>query len=318
METFRAEYGLDETNFALSYRNAVTGETYHYNETHFMLAGSTYKLPLNLYYYDLEAAGEISADTPITEDCSLAYVHEQSLLNSNNELSHALIYRIGSFWEYKQAMRRYFTMTDAEIDPSYYEDNYYCTRMMLDTLQVLWDRQEDYAQALSYLEQAMPEHYFRRDLPDVRIAHKYGLFEASMNDVGIIWAKQPFLLAVYTSLNDYLLAEDVIAQAAVLFYDYTNRQARSGAHADAGKRAAPVSAPADRQEAAAAMAQARERLTEKISPKPTQQELRALAAQAIPERQTAEAPWAFIGAAILLGTAAGACLAIRRGKRKCR
>ena len=31
-----------------------------------MIAGSTFKLPLNLYYYELENAGEIAPDALIT------------------------------------------------------------------------------------------------------------------------------------------------------------------------------------------------------------------------------------------------------------
>ena len=51
---------LTEDNFAISYYDTVTGESYDWNETHMMIAGSTFKLPLNLYYYELENAGEIA------------------------------------------------------------------------------------------------------------------------------------------------------------------------------------------------------------------------------------------------------------------
>ncbi len=230
MAEFRARYELDESSFALSYCDTVTGEEYNYNETAFMVAASTYKLPLNLYYYELEAAGELSPDTPVTEACTLAEAHMQSLLWSNNEVSHALIYRLGSFTAYKQAMRRFFTMADEEISPLYYEDNYYCTRMMLDTLRVLWQKQEQFSEALDYLTQAMPEAYFRRGVPDLPVAHKYGSFEGAENDVGIIWAAHPFLLAVYTASEKYY-GEEICAQAAALLRAYTDRQARLEAHA---------------------------------------------------------------------------------------
>ena len=62
---FMQENYLNETNFSLCYYNTVTGEEYCYNETAFMIAASTYKLPLNLYYYELQSAGEITGDTYI-------------------------------------------------------------------------------------------------------------------------------------------------------------------------------------------------------------------------------------------------------------
>ena len=45
---FREEYGLNENNFSLCYRDTVTGEEYRFNDTAFLFAASTYKLPLNL------------------------------------------------------------------------------------------------------------------------------------------------------------------------------------------------------------------------------------------------------------------------------
>src|SRR5699024_2372353 len=57
MADFMADWGLNSENFAVSYYNTVTGESYAFNDTHMMVAASTFKLPLNLYYYDLEHAG---------------------------------------------------------------------------------------------------------------------------------------------------------------------------------------------------------------------------------------------------------------------
>lgn len=59
-DALRAEYHLDETNFAVSYYNTVTGEEYNWNETAMFTAASTFKLPLNLYYYELQNEGKIS------------------------------------------------------------------------------------------------------------------------------------------------------------------------------------------------------------------------------------------------------------------
>ena len=67
IDAFRAEHDLTEDNFELSYYNTVTGESYDFNETKMLYGASTYKLPLNLYYYDMQLAGEITGDTMITK-----------------------------------------------------------------------------------------------------------------------------------------------------------------------------------------------------------------------------------------------------------
>ena len=221
-DEFRAARNLTEDNFAISYYDTVTGESYDWNETHMMIAGSTFKLPLNLYYYELENAGEIAPDALITQGgATLDWCHYLSIVESNNEISHALLYRIGNFRDYKNAMRTYFTMTDEEIDPKYYQDNYYCTRMMMDTLKYIYAHQEGLTELVDYMKQSHPQNgYFRAKVTEMEVAHKYGSFEGAENDVGIFYAERPFLLAVYTQNVGELVVQD----AARLAADYNARQ----------------------------------------------------------------------------------------------
>ncbi len=221
-DEFRAQYNLTEQNFAVSYYDTVTQESYDWNETHMMVAASTFKLPLNLYYYELENAGEIASDALITQGgATLDLCHYLSIVESNNEISHALLYRIGTFVEYKEAMRKYFTMTDDEIDPKYYQNNFYCTRMMMDTLKYIYARQEEFPELIDYMKQAHPQNgYFKAKVTEMEVAHKYGSFEGAENDVGIFYAEHPFLLAVYTQN----VGEGVVQDAARLAADYNAQQ----------------------------------------------------------------------------------------------
>lgn len=219
---FMEENYLNEQNFSMSYYNTVTGESYAFEDTHMMVAASTYKLPLNLYYYQQELAGEIAPDALIAGVYRLSDCHYQSLVWSNNEISEAMLYQIGSFQEYKQTMRTFTDMTDDEIDPRYYSGNLYCTRMMMDALEYLYDHAADYEEMLSYMKEASPQNgYFRKYVTECEVAHKYGSFEGAENDTGIIYAGQPFLLAVYTQ---DVAGEEICAKAARLMKDYTDEQ----------------------------------------------------------------------------------------------
>ena len=219
---FMEENYLNEQNFSMSYYNTVTGESYAFEDTHMMVAASTYKLPLNLYYYQQELAGEIAPDALIAGVYRLSDCHYQSLVWSNNVISEAMLYQIGSFQEYKQTMRTFTDMTDDEIDPRYYSGNLYCTRMMMDALKYLYDHAADYEEMLSYMKEASPQNgYFRKYVTECEVAHKYGSFEGAENDTGIIYAGQPFLLAVYTQ---NVAGEEICAKAARLMKDYTDEQ----------------------------------------------------------------------------------------------
>jgi len=217
MDAFMAENGLNETNFSVSYTNTETGETYTFNDEKFMVAGSTYKLPLNMYYYEMEQEGLVASDAYISRvGATLKDAHYQSLVHSNNEVSIGMLYNLGEFRDYKELMRKYFSMTDEEIDYVYYVDNYYCTRMMMDALCYLYEYRADFDEMIGYMKEAQPDQYFKAGVKDYEVAHKYGWFEGAVNDVGIIYAPQTFLLAVYT--QD--VSEQIVGDTAALFTAY--------------------------------------------------------------------------------------------------
>jgi len=250
MADFMAENGVGEDNFALSYYNTVTGERYDFNENCMMVAASTFKLPLNMYYYDLQRAGSLTGETQITENCDLDECHYQTIVWSNNEIAHGMLYRIGNFTQYKNAMLTVFGMENEQIDPKYYMDNYYSTRMMMSALEKLYENAEDYEEMIGYMKQANPQNgYFRRDVTECEVAHKYGSFEGAENDVGIIYAEQPFLLAVYTLFAGPSGGEVLCGDAARLLKDYTDY--RTACEQEAERQAAEQAAreEAERKEA---------------------------------------------------------------------
>lgn len=226
VEAYMEEHGLNESNFSMSYYNTVTGESYSYNDKKFMVAASTFKLPVNMYYYELEAAGEIASDAVIPGvGVSLEKAHELSLVESNNEVSIGMLYAIGDgvFSNYKTKMRKYFTMADEEIDYIYYADNYYCTNMMMDALKYLYENRELFSEMIGYMKQAQQDQYFCAGVTEYEVAHKYGWFEGAVNDVGIIYTEQPFLLAVYTQ---DVYGEGIVADIAALVTEYNVEQAK--------------------------------------------------------------------------------------------
>lgn len=212
---FMEENNLSADNFSLSYYNTVTGETYYFNETKMMDAASTYKLPLNMYYYELQARGEVSGSDyfggTTLNDC-----HMQSIVWSNNELSQALRRNLGSYDTYKHLMRQYTTMPESEVDPVFYMRNRYCTRMMLEILRYLYERQNEFPELIGYMKEAMPDAYFKKYIDDCEIAHKYGSNQGAENDVGIFYTEQPFLLAVYTQN----VGTEIVSEAALLLKNY--------------------------------------------------------------------------------------------------
>jgi hypothetical protein len=172
-----------------------------------------------MYYYEMEQEGLIASDAYFSRvGTTLDKAHYESLVNSNNDMSIGLLYSLGEFRSYKELMRKYFTMTDEEIDSIYFVDNYYCTRMMMDALSYLYEYRADFEEMIGYMKQAKPGEYFKRGVTEYEVAHKYGAVQIYYNDVGIIYTPQPYLLAVYTA---GVAGESICAEAAKLLTAYT-------------------------------------------------------------------------------------------------
>ena len=217
--SFMQEWGLSSSNFSVAFTNLSTGEIFYYNEDKLWDGCSTYKLPLNMLYYDMEAAGEIGSDDiiPGTGGYTLAECHHQSLQYSNNELSEAMVDNLGNYVTMKRNMLKYFTQTEAEIDSDYFNHNYYSARMMMDCCSYVYQHQTEYAELLGYLEAAQPGEYFKTYISECTIAQKYGLRDGYTHTAGIIFSDTPFVLSVY-SYNAG--GSSMIGSLAVLFYEY--------------------------------------------------------------------------------------------------
>ena len=217
-------YGLNEENFSLCYYNTITKESYSYNPDAWMIAGSTYKLPLNMYYYEQEAAGAIDPEQQIAGH-SLSEIHYQSIVYSNNELSEALIDNLGSFQHYKELMfSNYGGLEPEEINDIVWTKNYFTTRYMLNTLKYLYANADQFSELLSLMREAAPDAYFKKYVTEYEIAHKYGSYDTAENDVGIVYTHEPYLLAVYTyQLPD---GEDIVGRIneAVCAYNVAHLQ----------------------------------------------------------------------------------------------
>lgn len=220
LEAAVAEYleqgDLGGKNIAISYYNTVTGESYAHNADQYMVAASTYKLPLNMYFYEMENAGEINPDEIFpTAGIPLTDIHRQSIVYSNNEISEAMILYFGRYQAYREAMQEY---VGAEtVDPVFYTGEYYTADMMMSVLKHLYDNSTDFEALIAHMKEARPGEFFKAGVKDYEVAHKYGVLPSVVNDVGIIYTPQPFLLAVFTE-DTY--GDIITSELAELFTTY--------------------------------------------------------------------------------------------------
>ena len=250
---FRSVYGLDEDNFAVSFFCPETEEYYGYNDLSFMHAASTYKLPLNMMYYDMVYFGKLDPDT-IVGGFTLDEAHYLSIVQSDNDVSEAMIYYLGTFREYKELMNTYYgQLSEEDLDDSYWSENYYCTRFMLNTLYVLYSHMDHYSELIEYMKQGFPDDDLGMYAGDVPVAHKVGDYGSHYNDVAITFTELPYLIAVYTDGVDSAGEMMGRLNAALIAYQEQKRIELEQAEAEAAAAAeAEAKAKAEQEKQALA------------------------------------------------------------------
>lgn len=220
------EYDLSERNFALGFRALSDGTEYWYNADKLFETASLYKLPLNMYFYELEAAGEIASDEPIY-GVPLDYCHEQSLVYSNNELSQNMIDWIGSYRQFKDIAFGYTGLDDSLRGFDYYASGGFTARMMVGMLQTLWDDPETFGQEIDYLKEANPGEYLESGECGLEVAQKYGYehYDGILNIciAGIVYTDEPFLITVLTRGVGW--AEVLMGELCDAFAEYEQTRA---------------------------------------------------------------------------------------------
>ena len=198
IEELFERYRLTEKNFAIGFRALSDGTEYWYNADKLFETASLYKLPLNMYFYELEAAGELEPDGAVY-GIPLDLFHEQSLEHSNNELSQAMLDWIGSYREFKDIAFGYTGLDDSLRDAEYYACGGFSARMMVGMLQTLWDDPDTFGEAIEHLKKAHPGEYLESGECGLEIAQKYG-YEHYDGIViaGIVYTDEPFLITVLT------------------------------------------------------------------------------------------------------------------------
>lgn len=224
VQQFVDEYDLDEDSFSLAYYNTASGESWQYNGDTYMFAASTYKLPLNMYYYMQENAGNIDPDEAIGM-YTLSQAHYLSIVQSDNPSSETLMYALGSYAQYKDLMFETFGsqkyQEEGGIDPITYQDNDYPADFLMDVLQYLYSNHAQFAQLLCYMSDPDQINGFDNDLcAEITVYQKQGWYEDVHNITEIVMSEQPYLAVIMTDTEGRGNSEEICKAANDLLYQY--------------------------------------------------------------------------------------------------
>jgi beta-lactamase class A len=251
--------------YAISYINPVSGETWSLNGEDPFVAASCIKMGINTYLYDRVKAGEVSLDEVLTFDrrayptgdyeggtgtiqsqpdgtkYTVAQTSALSIRVSDNCGINMILRRLGTI---ETVNANYLKLVGGTVDyrtTVTYKDYKGATkqgknRISSDDLAKLAaDLYERYAadpDTYRPLIDDLSNTEFGYSIPnllppDVKVAHKIGTNGTyyTENDVGIVFAAEPFILCVTTESGSIAKAHEFTAQVAKDFYDFVQTAA---------------------------------------------------------------------------------------------
>jgi len=201
VEEFLTQHGTDFKSVAMGYYNTVTGEEHYWNGDQYMVSGSMFKVPLNMYFTEKIYKGEMNWDSKIA-GVTYDKLLEWTIVNSDNTFAEYLWRNIGSYRSYRIAICPYMGVEAETVEDKYYENNFFTPEQMIHCLKLLYTEQERFPGLIDMMLLAEPENYFKYNEQEFEIAHKYGYlaegWKLYMNDCAIAYTDDPIVFVMFT------------------------------------------------------------------------------------------------------------------------
>lgn len=227
--------------YGVTFVNLATGERFGVNDTQEYIAASTSKFPMNVLLWKRIAAGEINPEAMLTykqedfesgtgiiqnepfgTEFSVRTTSEYSVIHSDN-CGINMIIRLLDIEDIRQYLR------DLGGVVEYGKTHRSCPADManvaVDLYRFYCENPFVAGELIDFLEHTDWNDRINGLLPkEVRVAHKIGNQTRTANDVGIIFASQPYVLSVMTDKVDFDTACRNIAKLSKMIYDHLEEQ----------------------------------------------------------------------------------------------
>lgn len=219
IDSYLYTHGLGEDNFALSFFNLETAETYDFNENAFFSIGQVWTLPLHMYYCKQEYNGAFlpaytdpNYNNPDYEytinGMNLDTCRTNSILSGNNDVNEAMR---NAVTQYKTVINEEFGhIKEADLPETFFTDDTYSTKFLINCMIELSREAEIYGDLMRLYDLAqVPEGLNAYGRP-YKVLQIYGEQDDFICAIGEVTAPDPYLIACIVSKSaggDQILAE---------------------------------------------------------------------------------------------------------------
>lgn len=165
IDSYLYTHGLSEENFALSFFNLETAETYNFNENGFFAVGDVWTLPLHMYYCLQEYRGAFlpDYDDPNYNNPDYEYTINgmnldtcriESILSGNDKVNNDMR---DAITQYKSVINEeYGHLAESDLPDGFYNDNHYSTQFLMNCLLEISRESEIYGDLMRTYDLAQP------------------------------------------------------------------------------------------------------------------------------------------------------------------
>jgi len=170
IDAFISQNDLNAENFALSFFNTITGETYSFNAGKMFPIGEVWTLPLHMYYTLQEHNGAFEPDEKSPEafdpnyeytvnGMSLDTCRLESIIEGSKSASEAMRDAVK---DYKTVINEEFGhLTETETRGAYYDDDYYSAKFLMNCMLEVVREPEIYGELMRLYDMVpQPNGYF--------------------------------------------------------------------------------------------------------------------------------------------------------------
>ncbi|MBR6825611.1 MAG: hypothetical protein IKM59_03585 [Oscillospiraceae bacterium] len=200
VKDFLFENGLDASNFAMSYYNPVSGETYDFNAEAFLPVGKLRFLPMQMYFYEEESKGTFEPQTPEEPEFTIAGMtleecRYHSIILSEEQTSEKMITQIGTPGQYLELMNQRYGMIEPDTLPLEYQNGQVLsTRYLMNCIRIISSRPELFPGLMSNYAMTQKADAFANGAVSYSVVQIRGEADGYITAVAEVSAPQNFLL----------------------------------------------------------------------------------------------------------------------------
>lgn len=224
--------GNNKNNVAIAYYDINTGDSIKINENISFLAASTVKVPINMLLYDMVYKGEINENEKLTyiegdyedgagilqgqdlsQPLSISDLSRYSIVYSDNIAINMILDRVGieNRFAYLESILKH------NVD---HNGNYTTADDSLKILERLYENPDNnpyYENLINLMKNTVYHDRIDKLIPQQIVAHKIGDYNEYVNDIGIVYTKNPYIIVILT--KNIPNANELIGQISKIIYD---------------------------------------------------------------------------------------------------